>query len=118
MPELTAENVYGLAVTYAAAYPDAVYEPPPGVDDSQCFYTLGTLAGRAGCLYGQVLFDLGVPKETLEAADDSDGGVPITALLENVLGLHIPTADMRNKLQRAQMRQDERKPLRKVFDDA
>lgn len=117
MTDLTAEKVYELARQMAANYPDARYEPPEGVEGDLCFYTLGTLAGREGCMFGQVLTDLGVPKEVLEQADAEPDGMPIAALLENVLGVTFADEELPRELQRAQRWQDQQQPLRRVFND-
>lgn len=120
MPELTAENVYGLAVAFTALHPDAVYEPPDADEDnsSQCYYTKGTLAGRPGCLFGQVLTDLGVPQQVLEEADAQPDGVPITTLLSYRLGVEFPDLVLPRVLRLAQCRQDLHRPLREVFTNA
>ena len=103
---ITAKQILKTVKELAKENPDTVYVSPN--DEGLCFYTKGACSnGTEGCIIGQALVKLGVPKETLAELDEKSQD--ITGLLRNLDMVDLATFDDNDyldELTKIQNRQD------------
>lgn len=88
MSKITYEDVLAEVIKVGEAEPDFVYTDQPGVHyDGACHYLYGNdkSEGR-GCIVGQALLNLGIPKDRIESFREEYADV----FLPNVLGIDSP----------------------------
>jgi len=118
-PAITFADIISAVRAFVEANPDAAYKPPKQKKAdyafSTCFYTRGKLGGGKGCIFGQVLMKLGVPKETL-VKYDTVGNSFNNGIAEVCEDLNIKlTYEQRNLLSSIQRDQDAHWPLGKIL---
>ena len=90
MSKITPKDVLAEVIKVGEAEPDFVYTEQPDVNyDGTCHYLYGNDEGEGrGCIVGQALLNLGIPKERIESFREDYADV----FLPNVLGLTEPDA--------------------------
>lgn len=117
--KIDAEELKQEVFKVAAERTEFVYADQPGVDTQQCSYVATTIGGTEGegCIVGQALERLGVPKDALrewESARVEDGlNTGVYALLMDIELVEVSGDDDRevsSELGRIQGRQDRGQP--------
>lgn len=88
MSEVTPQDVLAEVIKIGEAEPDFVYTDQPGVEyGGSCHYLYGNAEGKGrGCIVGQALLNLNIPKERIESFREDYADV----FLPNVLGINSP----------------------------
>lgn len=88
MSKITYEDVLTEVIKVGEAEPDFVYTDQPDVNyGGACHYLYGNAEGEGrGCIVGQALLNLGIPKERIESFREDYADV----FLPNVLGIDSP----------------------------